>query len=453
MHRYIKLLCAVAIFVVATMSLGGAAQAETIRVALTRSFYNRDSINVGNTSIDIGRGSSGGVFEFNRTLTSSNGFVIRSSGGQITISAGGQVVFTFVSGVDGGPQIRATDGGHIRLGQYTYRGVMEFRPNGNRLTAVNVLPLEQYLYGVVPMEMSPSFHTEALRAQAVAARTFAVYNREFGTQHSYWVDVCDTTCCQVYHGVGRENDTITQAVRDTSGLLIRVDGLPAFTPFFSSSGGATDNSENVWFAALPHLRGVPDPHETNPRVWTRDFTWAQLTNAVRAEAPNANIGNVTAISITSENLGRVQELTFFGTNGQWTARRETTRTMFRHAGGALLNRNFHITGSTTSGAGTNQIVMVASDTQVQQATTNILRAVNHSGQVAPISHMYIFDGITTRRMTQEVVTISGGSGVTFHGRGWGHGVGMSQNGANGMAAQGYSFREILKHFYTGVEIF
>ena len=449
----LKLFCAVAVFILATAAFTGTSYAtEMIRVGLLRSFYNATSANISTTSIDIGRNNPDGSFNFNRTLTSPNGFNIRAEGGQIVIRADGSVVFTFVTGVDGEPQIRATDGGAVRLGSYSYRGVIEFRARGNTFTPINVLPMELYLYGVVPMEMGPNFHQEALRAQAVAARTFAVYNRDFGDQHQAWLDVCDSTCCQVYHGVGRENEIITQAVRDTHGIMVRIDGRPVFTPFFSSSGGATDNSENVWFAALSHLRGVPDPHETNPRLWTREFTWAQLTTAVAAQAPNANIGTVTGISITETNLGRVQELTFIGTNGQWTARRETTRTIFRHAGGALLNRNFYIVGATAPGA--SEVVTVTNNITVQQSPLSILRAINQLGQIMPVDNVYIFDGITTRRITtQEVTTITGGTGITINGRGWGHGVGMSQNGANGMAHAGYTFREILTHFYTGVEVY
>jgi len=447
----LKLLCAVAVFILVTAIFTATSHAtEMIRVGLLRSFYNATSANIATTNIDIGRSNPDGSFNFNRTLTSPNGFNIRAEGGQIVVRAGGSVVFTFVTGVDGAPQIRATDGGTVRLGNYSYRGVIEFRARGNTFTPINVLPLEWYLYGVVPMEMGPAFHTEALRAQAVAARTFAVYNRDFGTQHQAWLDVCDSTCCQVYHGAGRENDIITQAVRDTYGIMVRVDGRAVFTPFFSSSGGATDNSENVWFAALPHLRGVPDSYETNPRVWTRDFTWAQLTTAVAAQAPNANIGTVTGVSITETNLGRVQELTFIGTNGQWSARREATRTMFRHVGGALLNRNFYIVGA---GAGTSEIVAVTSGLVTSQSPLSALRAVNQAGQVAPLGNVYIFDGVTTRRVQQQTVTVTGGTGITINGRGWGHGVGMSQNGANGMAHAGYTFREILKHFYTGVDVY
>ena len=446
-----KLICAILIFILSTISFATIASAtEMIRVGLLRSFYNATTANISNTSIDIGRSNPDGSFSFNRTLTSSNGFNIRSEGGQIVIRAGGSVVFTFISGVDGAPQIRDTNGGAVRLGNYSYRGIIEFRARGNTFTPINVLPLEWYLYGVVPMEMGPNFHIDALRAQAVAARTFAVYNRNFGTQHQPWLDVCDTTCCQVYHGQGRENETITGAVRDTYGILVRVDGQAVFTPFFSSSGGATDSSENVWFAALPHLRSVPDIYETNPRLWTRDFTWAQLTTAVNAQAPNANIGNVVGISITNSYLGRVQEITFIGTNGQWTAQREVTRTIFRHAGGALLSRNFYIVGA---GTGSSQTVTITDGTTTVQAQLPALRAINKGKQITPISNAYIYDGITSRRIQQEATTITGGTGITLNGRGWGHGVGMSQNGANGMANAGYTFYEILKHFYTGVEVY
>jgi len=451
MRKFFLFLCAMAVFILASAGFSSQVYAnEMIRVGLLRAFYNQNSITVTTTDIEIGRGASDGSFIFNRTLHSPSGFVIQVEGGQVVIRAGGQLVFTFLQDTEGSPQIRATGGGTVTMGRYSYRGVIEFRPYGGRVTAINVLPLEQYLYGVVPMEMSPSFHFQALKAQAVAARTFAVYNRNYGRRHSAWIDVCDSTCCQVYHGTNRESDIITQAIRDTHGLLMYINGRAAFTPFFSSSGGATDNSENVWVQALSHLRGVPDLYETNARIWTRTYTWAQLTAAVQAEAPAANIGNVTGVSITRTHLGRVQELTFIGTNGQWAATGERTRTIFRHVGGSLYGRNYQLAGAAGGGAAT--VVSVTNGMAAHQAPVNNFHVVTGAGNVVPINTAYVFDGITTRRLTEQVTTVTGGTGITINGRGWGHGVGMSQHGANGMAHAGHDFRTILQHYYTGVEI-
>jgi len=443
-------LCAIVVFFWASAGLASVTYAHTVRVGLVRAFYNQDSISISTTSIDIGRGNADGSFEFNRTLNSSNGFTIRIESGQVVVRAGGQTVFTFLNDTASGPQIRASGGGILAMGAYTFRGAVEFRSSGGRVTAINVICLEEYLYGVLPMEMSPSFYIEALRAQAVAARTFAMYTMVSRSYAARGFDLCDRTCCQAYRGAGREEDIMIQAVRDTHGLMMFTEDsyTPVFTPFFSSSGGATDNSENVWGSALSHLRGVADIYEQNPRIWSRTYTWAQLTAAVRAQAPSANIGTVTGVTIAQEHLGRVQELTFIGTNGQWTATRQQILTVFRHIDQSLYSRHFYIAGG---GTGAGLPVSVTCGTLTHNAPVTSFYVIDHTGNIAPISTATVFDGITTRRLNQTV-TVTGGTGITINGRGWGHGVGMSQTGANSMAQAGHDFRTILLHYYTGVTI-
>ena len=442
-------LCAIAVFILVTLGFANTAYAHTIRIGLLRSFENQNSITISSTSIDIGRGREGGYFDFNRTLNSTSGFTVRVIDGQVVIQAGGQTLFTFLNEATGGRQVRASGGGILRMGNSYYRGVIEFRPSGGRVTAINVICLEEYLYGVLPMEMAPHFHTEALRAQAVAARTFAMYTGHHRRYTQRGFELCDRTCCQAYQGAGRETDVHTQAVRDTSGLMMFTEGNtnPLFTPYFSSSGGSTDNSENVWVATLSHLRGVPDIYEQNARIWTRTYTWAQLTNAVQAEAPSANIGNVTGISVEKSPLGRVQELTFIGTNGRWTATGERTMRVFRHIDSSLLSRHFYIAGGAIGSTATNLSITDG----VNTAQVSGFYVIDATGNITYVSNPIVFDGTVTR-LPNRASSVSGGTGITINGRGWGHGVGMSQNGANGMAQAGHDFRTILKHYYTGVEI-
>jgi len=441
-----RILFTLTVFLLTSVAFFTTAYGTTIRVGLTRSFYNQNSISISNTSIAIGRGMADGTFVYNRTLTSSNGFTFRSEGGQVVVSAGGQSVFTFVRDVEGAPQIRPSSGGRMTMGNSSYRGIIEFRASGGSITAINVICIEEYLYSVVPVEMSPSFTTEALRAQAVASRTFAAYRANRRHYRARGFDICDRTCCQSYLGAGRENDITTQAVRDTRGLMIFVYGYeaPAFTPFSSSSGGATDSSENVWGGVLSHLQGVPDPYEQDGRVWTRTFTWAQLS-----QVPTTNIGSVTGITLSKSSLGRVQEVTFIGTNGQWSVRSQQILSAFGRAGGSLYSRNFQISGSADTGSGT--ALHITDGENTHQAPITTLQAINRLGSVRPVTATYIFDGVNIRQL-ERVTSVSGGTGITINGRGWGHGVGMSQFGANGMAQAGYNFKEILQHYYTGVEI-
>jgi len=428
-----------------------ASEPYTVRVGLVRSFENRDSISLTNIHVFVGYGMQEGFMAV-QEFTSSTGFVVRQDSGQVVLVADGQIVYRFTSGTRA--QILPAGGNFLNMvastgTAYSYRGVMEFVPQtGGSVTAVNVISVEEYLYGVLPSEMSPSFQIEALKAQAVAARTFTFYQINEGRHTASGFDLCDTTHCQVYRGAGLEHTNTNRAVDETFGLVMFHSGRPILASYFSSSGGATDNSENVWFEARPYLRSVNEIIEHNPMVWERQFTWAQLTQA--ANSAGFNIGTVNAISVSHINeSGRAAEITLFGTNGQRIISREANiRNFFSSIGGALPSSNFTITGALP----TTQPVTVTNGTQNFNAPLNNLQVLNTSGAVSTAHMAYVFDGTNTRRINSTPTTASGGSGITIAGRGWGHGVGMSQLGAEGMARIGFSFWEILQHYYTGVEI-
>ena len=421
---------------------------STIRIGLTGSFSNRDSIHISNTQIIAGY-DSGGVFQaVSQPLDSVSGFTARVTAGVVALYSGNSQVFAFTD-TSRGAQIRDAAGGLIRLGDYSYRGVIEIHPSGGRVTAINVICPEEYLFGVLPMEMSHSFHIEALKAQAIASRTFMMYRMNAGEHHQAGFHLCDGTHCQSYRGAGREHINTTRAVNETRGLMIYHNNDVILAVYFASSGGSTDNSENVWVQNRPYLRSVQDIVEYDPIVWTRTFTWTQL-NAVLGQA-GANIGSATGMVITQTGVyERVQELTIQGTSGQWQLRGEAIRTFFSPIGGALMSRNFYV-----SGANAPLAVSVTDGDRVVSILPSSLLWRNQMGAVVPISSdsVYIFDGVVSRRVdtgTTQAPTSS--TGVTLSGRGWGHGVGMSQRGAHGMARLGYTYQEILLHYYTGVTI-
>ena len=130
--------------------------------------------------------------------------------------------------------------------------------NGGDLIVYNLVDIEDYVKGVIPYEMSNSWPIEALKAQAVCARTYAMASRK----HSGF-DLCTTECCQVYRGVGLANDTTDSAVEQTAGQYLTYNGELCVTYYSSSDGGATENSENVWTAAVGYLKGVIDPYEAD----------------------------------------------------------------------------------------------------------------------------------------------------------------------------------------------
>jgi len=419
----------------------------TIRIGLTRAFSNRDSVVIGNTHILAGYDNNG-VFYSVTSLQSSTGFTASVVGGQVVLHSGGQQVFAFDA--SRGAQIMDAGGGTISLGGYTYRGAIELRASGARVSAINVICPEEYLFGVLPIEMSYHFHIDALKAQAIASRTFMLYRMNEGGHRHQGFDLCDDTHCQSYRGAGREHASTTLAVNETRGLLIFHNNAVILAVYFASSGGSTDNSENVWVQARPYLRAVRDIAEHDPVEWTRTFTWAQITTAL--QSAGANIGSATGMTISrTGTYGRVQELTIYGTSGQWQLTGEATRTFFAPIGGALMSRNFYIAG-TGQAAPT---VWVTDGRSVVSASFASYVWRNALGITAPVpgGGVYVYDGTTLRRIEDTPAQgAAGGTGVTLSGRGWGHGVGMSQRGAHGMALAGFSYREILLHYYTGVEI-
>src|SRR5690606_2556523 len=149
-----------------------------------------------------------------------------------------------------------------------YRGALRSAITAQGTTArrtVNVLPLDHYLQGVVASEMPSSWHANAIRSQAVAARTYAAHPRQSPLSSLY--DICDTTSCQVYGGVAKEHDNTTAAIRATAGQILTSGGKPAFTQFSSSSGGWTAASDK--FSYMPAKQDPYDGWSGNPNHnWT-----------------------------------------------------------------------------------------------------------------------------------------------------------------------------------------
>jgi stage II sporulation protein D len=163
-----------------------------------------------------------------------------------------------------------------------YRGAIEVVPEGGGLTAVNVLDIDSYIRGVVAGEMPSSWPLEALKAQAVTARTYALATRKSGAIFDQYPD----TRSQVYRGVTGESVRSDAAVAETAGRILTYGGAPAVTYYFSTSGGHTENVEFSFIGALrkPWLVGVPDPYDDRSPYhrWRTTFSTATLTRALGA---------------------------------------------------------------------------------------------------------------------------------------------------------------------------
>ena len=264
---------------------------------------------------------------------------------------------------------------------------------------------EEYVTCVVASEMPATFEEEALKAQSVAARTFAMAKIETESP------ICDSTHCQVYktekelidcHPEGWEDEgwkKIKKACKATAGELLYYDGELVLHPlFFSSSGGQTENSEDVFVSAVPYLISVSSPYEEKAthKDEEKSFTVKEFAAKVRKAFPEKDFGTISTdrIKILSRTAGgRVEKMKV----GDVTLKGTEVRS-------ALGLSSALFTISFKEGTGWN--VLSASNTQI--------------------------------------VFVSNGSG---------HGVGMSQYGADGMAKEGADYKEILKHYYSGTEIY
>ena len=264
---------------------------------------------------------------------------------------------------------------------------------------VEEMDLGTYLVGVVRAEMPASFEPEALKAQAVAARTYTLYKIQSGGNHGDTADICtDSTCCQAYiseeqarNNWGKNADAyerkIEEAVTATDGQAILYGGVPILAVFHSSSAGLTRTAGEVWQNDLPYLQAVesPEPGDSIPNYYSRvEFTAEEFRNAFAAAYPEADLS---------------------GDPSTW------------------------LKDAVVDSAGSVSTVRVGGVTVKGSTLRSIL-------------------GLRSACFEWEVQD----GKLVFFVTGYGHGVGLSQYGANQMAADGADYREILTHYYTGVTV-
>jgi stage II sporulation protein D len=351
------------------------------------------------------------------------------------------------------PQFMTLDAQDIRvidLGTRKYRGRIEIgRYKKEGLTAINIVSLEEYLYGVLPGEIPVSWPNEALKAQAVAARTYAVYYKNLAPKYpNEPYDVCDTVSSQVYQGYTIEDNRTNSAIDATRGKLVYYNNEVIPTYFFSSSGGHTENSENVWSGSVPYLKGVPDIYETEPtkKPWVTTLTSESIKETLNKYEMNINeVIDVEALEYTQG--GRVMTLRIFDDNGQFIdVNKETMRVWF-----GLNSRKFILIKDTTTKV---EEIQVLNNSNVKSSQKiNNLYAMNGSGNVQKVSDIPEQFIVMSADNITNIPLIEGSKGqYVFAGQGYGHGVGMSQSGAKGMAQNGYTYDEILEYYYTGAQV-
>ncbi|MBE7706291.1 MAG: SpoIID/LytB domain-containing protein [Cyanobacteria bacterium SIG30] len=332
-----------------------------------------------------------------------------------------------------------------------YSGQFEIiSTNNKKFNLVNVLPMQEYLKGVVPNEMPKTFGLEALKAQAIAARNYV--NRDVNSNKNY--DVVDSTASQVYYGVNSHNELSNQAVDETNGIYALYEREPIIALYFSTGSGITESWENVFgginpkiSAQLPYLTSVydnddykkidneqeaykffsstPESNDINsPKYrWVEVFSEDELPQILETNLKllsksslvepvfgiNDEIGVIEDIKVLKRGeSGKALLLEIKTDKGSWKVKKELSiRRLFRRNGRILNSANFCI--------------------EKEKEKSEKLAIFDSASK--PKKYVY-----------------------KFIGAGFGHSVGMSQYGAAYMASKGASYIEILKHYYTDIAI-
>ncbi len=331
-------------------------------------------------------------------------------------------------------------GGNIKINGKEYRGSALFtNASASTLCVINALSLEQYLYGVIPSEVPYTWNEEALKAQAICARGFAVSN--FKKHAAYGFNVCTTTNCQVYGGVSAEKQATTDAVNATAGEVLAYDGKIIESLFYSSSGGYTANVKNVWGSSIPYLSGVEDPYEPedSPRhSWSATLSNEEISEILRNNGHD--IGTLTKLTAETDETGRTYKLTAEGTQGSHTFTNQGTYSSFYSKG--VLSQKYILSPNST-GARTLYAL-----TKASKGVLSGKIAIDSKGRKTSLDGDFNIISANGK----EVYDSGDVTGYTFVGGGWGHGVGMSQYGAMGMADAGFSYDEIVYHYFPGTEL-
>ena len=337
-----------------------------------------------------------------------------------------------------------------------YGGFAFLRNTGSLITTVNYVDIDDYVKGVICYEMNTSWPLEALKAQAICARTFLMSNI---TKHrTLGYDLCNTTCCQAYHGTGGAGANSDRAAEETSGQYLMYDGKLCSTVYYSSNGGASEDVKNVWGTDYPYLKGVVDPYEAeiagsiSNYYWTVKYTPSQL--AARLRARGRDCGDIRTIKLVFTPMGNVKSITFIDVNGRsFTAQSDNVRgypgcRSIRYTVNGLgqgAAGSVYVNGGTVLDGGLSGAYALGSGGAAEELPSGELYAITGTGNVEKLE--------TGGGSASDSVGVNAQGLFVFTGSGWGHNVGMSQWGAYVMAKNhNMTCEEILTFYYTGVTI-
>ena len=396
------------------------------------------------------------VDEANAFISRAGGYALKAAGGTkngmaIRDPVSNTTLFEYES--DDNDMAVAVSSGHIRSpATNLYTGAFIYRARGAAVEVINLLSLEDYVKGVVSTEISPEWHDEVLKAFAIVARTYTLAS---GTRHaSEGYMLCNDIHCQWFLGLKYTTSKSNAAVDSTKDLIITYNGKPINAVYCSSGGGVTETHSDAWggeFESFAYLLSVPLPFENcgehNNALWKNTVSPKELadflvnTSSHSSRFKEAIRGDIAKIKINerSDPSNYIKDVDVIDKNGNVVNTRNSD--------------NVRIAFS-----------RYANSANMDIYTSFSYPIINKSDTLIETKELYIIsaDGISKTKVEADEITILTATGrktfntneynFVFDGKGWGHGVGMSQYAAKDLAESGYTYPDIIKSFYTGITI-
>ena len=429
------------------------------------------------------------------TVSSAHSISLHDASGRKT-THGGAIRLTMSSArsvlVDGKPRtlpITLASSAPLAFGKTRFRGNIRIAGAPGGLALINVVDSETYLRGVLKMEANPAWPSEALKAQAIVSRTYAL-RRVFGSRGREY-DVSDSVESQVYRGVNAEDPRCDAAIRSTQGMVLSYGGTIAFTPFHSDSGGNTADIRDVWGGSYPYLSGSKEPvsYASPNSTWKRQLSASEIESILLRL--KKSVGRVSNLSVqASDRAGRAVTLLVSGSGGRASVKAHDFRmaagpsviksTLFTvtpngssavaSAGPTSKSKPEDIVANRQTSAKTRSIPLSATPMSFREEQALMTLTEQGAFSTEELLDMlkrpetrkgYLIEAINRSKDSNRPRVVpsaepntasGGGQSFLFAGKGWGHGVGMSQWGAKAMAEAGWSHKEILRHYFPGTEL-
>ena len=352
--------------------------------------------------------------------------------------------------------VKSSDGRGIWVGQKRYSGKLNLYILDSEILVINILGIEKYLSSVVGSEMPAKWPLEALKAQAIASRTYALKQKG-----NSLYDIDSTNKNQVYSGLEARTYKTIRAVRSTRSLVLTYKNKLINALFHSSSGGMTENSQDVWKNEYPYLSSVKDFDKNNPKLrWQKKFSNEELKSLF------PKIGGIKKIEIQNlTNTGRVKNVKLLGYYGSDQMSGVDIRKRMNLKSNFV---RFKFIEDNEIESNNNNSKLLTTNRFEDEPLYHIVKAGDSLNNIAHKYNVNVYEIIDLNsikdssliNINQKLLIPRNSSNTSstaekilvVSGQGSGHGVGMSQWGARYMASKGQKAERILKHFYKGVRI-